>query len=439
MPALEALHLDVTHAYLAGLFVAGALAGALIRHLLARAEQARLRDEMIFERRLHADRIAEIERARDQLADSFEALSSQALRRNTESFLRLAEHSFKHLQRHAESDLDRRRDAIDGLLRPIRETLQKTERQIHDIEKERKEAYGALAQHLHLLAGAQQELQAETRSLVQALRRPEVRGQWGEMTLKRLAELAGMVEHCDFEQQVHRAGEDGVARPDMVVRMPDQREIVVDAKTPLDAYLDAEQAGDEAERDAQLLRHARHLRERVRELAGKAYWSQFKRSPDFVVLFVPGDQFLAAALDKDRGLMEYAMVNKVILATPTSLVALLRAVAFGWRQLVVAENAEKIRDLGEDLYKRVATFTEHMTRLGRSLGASLDSYNRAVGSLERQVLPGARRFTEMGIHPRKPMETLEPVVRAPRLPDTGADADPGGAAAPAPQPQESGG
>jgi DNA recombination protein RmuC len=413
---LEQLELDVTQAGILLAFVLGALLGWLIRHARARGEAERLRDALTYERRLHEERIAEIERARQHLADSFSALSSQALRQNNESFLRLAEQSFKHLQVRAHADLDKREKAIDGMVRPIRETLEKTERQIREIEKERQQAYGALDQHLKMLATAHQHLQSETRNLVQALRRPEVRGQWGEMTLRRLAELAGMVEHCDFEEQASRNTEEGRLRPDMVVRMPDQREIVVDAKTPLDAYLDAEQAADELERGQHLLRHARQVRERVRELASKAYWTQFRNSPDFVVLFIPGDQFLSAALDKDAGLMEYAMNNKVILATPSSLVALLRAVAFGWRQLVVAENAEKIRDLGEELYRRIATFTEHLGRLGRSLGQSLDHYNRAIGSLERQVLPGARRFTEMGIHAKKDLEELEPLLHAPRLP-----------------------
>jgi DNA recombination protein RmuC len=412
---IEQLDVDVIQASIILAFVIGALLGWLVRHARARGELERLRDALAFERRLHEERVTEIERARQQLADSFSALSTQALRQNNESFLRLAEQSFKHLHVRAQADLDKREKSIDGMVRPIRETLEKTERQMREIEKDRRQAYGALDQHLKMLASAHQNLQSETRNLVQALRRPEVRGQWGEMTLRRLAELAGMVEHCDFEEQAHRSTEDGRLRPDMIVRMPDRREIVVDAKTPLDAYLDAEQAADELERGHHLLRHARHVRERVRELASKAYWTQFRNSPDFVVLFIPGDQFLSAALDKDAGLMEYAMNNKVILATPSSLVALLRAVAFGWRQLVVAENAEKIRDLGEELYRRIATFTEHLGRLGRSLGQSLDHYNRAVGSLERQVLPGARRFTEMGIHAKKELEELEPLLHAPRL------------------------
>ena len=236
------------------------------------------------------------------------------------------------------------------------------------------------------------------------------------MTLKRLAELAGMVEHCDFFEQETRSGPEGAMRPDMVVRMPDDRELVVDAKTPLDAYLSAVEAENTEERAEHLRRHARKLRERMRELASKAYWSQFKHSPDFVVLFVPGDQFLSAALEQDVALLEDAMSNKVILATPTSIIALLRAVAFGWRQQVLAENAEKIRELGEELYRRLASFTDHLARLGKGLGSSVDYYNKAVGSLERQVLPGARKFTELGIHSKRPVEEPGPLEQTPRLP-----------------------
>jgi DNA recombination protein RmuC len=249
---------------------------------------------------------------------------------------------------------------------------------------------------------------------VQALRRPEVRGQWGELTLRRLVELAGMVQHCDFYEQEHTATETGAIRPDMIVRMPGGREIVVDVKTPLDAYISAFEAPDDATRRQHLERHSRKVRERVQELAGKAYWSQFKRSPDFVVLFIPGEQFLGAALDHDPGLLEEALSKKVILATPTSLVALLRAIAFGWNQQAITENAERIRDLGEDLYKRLTTFGDHLAKVGRQLGGSLEAYNKAVGSYERQVLPGARKFTELGISGAKTLDTPEQIEQGVR-------------------------
>jgi DNA recombination protein RmuC len=249
---------------------------------------------------------------------------------------------------------------------------------------------------------------------VQALRRPEVRGQWGEITLRRLAELAGMVEHCDFYEQEHRSSEEGSFRPDMVIRMPAGREVVVDIKTPLDAYLSAVEAGDDDSRRQHLERHARNVRQRVRELAGKSYWSQFKKAPDFAVLFIPGDQFLSAALDVDRRLLEDALQQKVILATPTSFVALLRAVAFGWRQETLAENAEKIRSVGENLFHRLATFAEHLAKLGRSLDSSVTSFNRAVGAFDTGVIPGARKFTEMGLTARKPLSPPDQIEKGPR-------------------------
>ena len=280
------------------------------------------------------------------------------------------------------------------------------------MEQERQQAYGSLTKHLESMALAQQSLQGETRNLVQALRRPEVRGQWGEMTLKRLAELAGMVEYCDFYQQEHLDTEDGRQRPDMIVRMPDGREIVVDVKTPLDAYLSAVEAPDDDSRRRYLESHARKVRERVNELAAKAYWSQFKRSPDFVVLFIPGDQFLSAALDIDRTLLEDALRNRVVLTTPTSFVALLRAVGYGWRQEVLAANAERIREVGEELYRRLATFAEHLARLGRGLDSAVEHYNRAVGSFESKVLPGARRFSELGVNSPKGLEQPERIEKA---------------------------
>lgn len=375
------------------------------------------------ERRLAQHKAAELDKAREQLSQTFAALSSQALKHNSEEFLKLARENLQQMHIKAQADLTQKEKSIENLVKPIKEALDKTEKQVGELEKARREAYGSLHKHLETMAQTQQLLQAETRNLVQALRRPEVRGQWGELTLKRLVELAGMVEHCDFFPQETARSADGVMRPDMVIRMPDRREIVVDVKTPLDAYLSAVEAGDEAQRKAALERHGRALRQRVRDLAAKAYWSQFKNSPDFVVLFIPGDQFLAAALDIDRGLLEDALQQRIMLATPTSLVALLRAVSYGWRQQAVAENAERIRELGEDLYKRVATFTHHLSKIGRSLEGTVESYNKAVGSLQRQVLPGARRFTEMGIHAHKELEEAGLVEKLPRELEGAAEGD----------------
>ncbi len=383
--------------------LSGAITYFLINHRVVqlREDNARLQTELDVERRSAIEKGLALEQVKDNLAGTFSSLASEALKHNSGEFLRLAQENLKQFQVQAQGELAQREKAVENLVQPIREALSKTEKQIQEMEKSRAEAYGSLSKHLESLAEAHRTLQGETRNLVQALRRPEVRGQWGEMTLKRLAELAGMVEHCDFYEQEQVRTEEGSLRPDMVVRMPDGRDIVVDAKTPLDAYLSALEASDDETRRRELERHARKVRERVRELAGKAYWQQFKNSPDFVVLFIPGDQFLAAALELDHKLLEDALADKVILATPTSLVALLRAVAYGWRQQALAENAEQIRKLGEELYGRVANFTEHLAKLGKSLENSVGHFNKTVGTFDSRVLPSMRRFTEMGISSKK--------------------------------------
>jgi DNA recombination protein RmuC len=387
-------------------FLAGMLASSLYhnsRLQLLRREHDRLEDELELERRMIAERDVALQTMNATMKDSFSSMAAAALRNNNEQFLHLARENLGALQTRADSELAKREQAVESLVRPIREALEKNEQQAHRMEAERREAQGALTRQLEMLAESHRLLQGETRNLVQALRRPEVRGQWGEMTLRRLAELAGMVDHCDFLEQESVDAETGRLRPDMVIRLPDRRDIVVDAKTPLDAYLTAVEASDEQTRKTQLERHARNVRQRVRELAGKAYWNQFSDSPDFVVLFIPGEQFLAAALEIDHKLLEEALAQQVILATPSSFVALLRAVAYGWRQEALAKNAEVIREIGQDLYTRLTTFSEHLAKLGRSLDSSVDSFNKAVGSFDNRVLPGARRFVELGIQTRKPI------------------------------------
>jgi DNA recombination protein RmuC len=396
--------------YLLSLFGVAVIAGGLgwlLAQMRSQRRIAELSTTLDIERRQASDNLSALEK-------TFSSLSSAALSQNNQTFLQLAQESLKQFHVQARGDLEQKEKAVENLVKPIREALEKTEQQIHQMENARKEAYGALSRHLETMAQTQLQLHGETRNLVQALRRPEVRGQWGELTLKRLTELAGMVEYCDFTQQESISTSEGIQRPDMVVRMPDGREIVVDVKTPLDAYLSAIEATDDAARAKHLEHHARKVRERVSELSRKAYWSQFKNAPDFVVLFIPGDQFLSAALDIDRNLLEDALRQKVILATPTSFVALLRAVAYGWRQEQLAANAEHIRDTGVELYSRLTTFSEHLAKVGSSLDSAVGNYNKAVGSFESKVLPGARKFTEMGVSAKKTLETLEQVEKGVR-------------------------
>ncbi len=341
-------------------------------------------------------------------------LSNASLRNNSELFLKIARENLgqQHLQ--ATHALKEREQAIETLVKPIQEALRKAEAQIELIERERRESFVALRTHLEGVAQGQSALQQETRNLVNALRRPEVRGQWGELSLQRLVELAGMTAHCDFTEQLHTLTAEGALRPDMVIHMPDGRDLVVDVKTPLDAYLEAVDAATDDARGAALRRHSQVVADRVRSLAGKAYWAQFEKSPDFVILFIPGDQFLSAALNERPGLLDEAIRQNVILATPTSFIALLKAVAYGWRQLALAQNAATIRDLGEEIYRRLSIFGGHVARLGRALNAGVEAFNSAVGSLERQVLPAARRFTELGLKPDRTLETLDPVDKLAR-------------------------
>lgn len=403
-----------------------ALIGVLVTYLVARVRFDRqsqvlqnvnneLATELKVEQAQHKQKIEALQEARNQLLESFSALSKHALDANNESFLHLAQQKLGIFHTRAEATLSAKEKSIETLIKPVTEALQKTEKQIAEIEKERKQAYGTITTQLKLVTEAQHGLQSETEQLVRALRRPEVRGQWGELTLRRLAELAGMVNHCDFEEQSHQQLEDGKnIRPDMIVRMPEHRELIVDAKTPLDAYLNAVQTDDPDQREAHLRNHARKVRDRMKELASKAYWSQFKQSPDFVILFIPGEQFLTSALDYDSGLLEDAFANRVILATPTTLVALLRSVAYGWQQAAMSKNAEQIRDLAQDLYKRLNSFCTHLQRVGKNLDDSVANFNKAIGSLERQVLPGARKFTELGVHAKDEIPNIDEIEKKAR-------------------------
>ncbi|MGV6860022.1 MAG: DNA recombination protein RmuC [bacterium] len=379
-------------------------------------DNARLSAKLDGDQRHFEEQLELLQKTRAGLSQEFAQLSQRALRNNNGLFLRLAEQSLKIQSARSVADLEQRQQSIEHLLTPIRETLEKTQHQLHQIEKEREHSFGALSEQLKLLAGSEQALRSETRNLVHALKRPDTRGRWGEMSLKRLAELAGMIEHCDFQEQVQQNGATQTLRPDMVVKLPDARQLIVDAKAPLDAYLAAIDADTEEEEKHQLQRHARQLRQRFMELAKKQYWAQFEQTPDFVIMFVPGDSFLNSALQQDPSLLEDAMQSRVILATPSSLVALLRAVAFGWRQQQFSRNAEIIRDLGQTLVHRISTLTEHLGRLGKSLNSSVEHYNKTVGSMERQVLPAAEKMSELGIETSKHPKPGEPVEKAARQP-----------------------
>jgi DNA recombination protein RmuC len=363
----------------------------------AEAELVRLEGALEQERATAAQRQATHEEARDLAAGVFAELSTKALEQNNTQFLALADARLMEARQVAQGDLDQRRQAIEQLLTPLADQLGRYEQSLRLLELERQRAYTGLTAQVTQLAESQDKLQSETRNLVTALRSPATRGRWGEMQLRRVVEMAGMLEHCDFDEQVHTEGEEGRLRPDMVVHLPGAKRVVVDAKVPMQAFLDATDATDESTRKAHLVGHARQLRAHVDALSKKSYWQQFDDSPEFVIAFIPGDPLLSAALEHDSALLEHAVANHVLLATPTTLIGLLRAVAYGWQQDALAENAREVQQIGRELYKRLATFGEHMAKTGRSLSGAVDAYNKAVGSLERNVLPQARRFQDLGV------------------------------------------
>jgi DNA recombination protein RmuC len=368
---------------------------------------------MIVSVRVRKEREQVFNLATERLSRTFDQLAQAQFQNHSENFLRLARENLGAHHEKAKGELQAREQAIEGLLRPIRETMQRTETQLQELDKSRRESHGSITSQLESMGAAQKALSEETRNLVKALRRPEVRGQWGEITLQRLVELAGMQEHCDFVTQSHTATATGAIRPDMLINLPEGRQLVVDVKTPLDAYLEATEAEDEPRRKTALLRHANVVSERIRELSSKAYWSQFDNSPEFVILFIPGDQFLSAALTEKPELLDSALRQNIILATPTSLVALLKAIAYGWQQVAFTENAAQIRTLALELYERLATFTGHITDMGKKLESAVKSYNQSVSSLERRVLPSVRRFTELGVQPKKEIPATAAIETAP--------------------------
>lgn len=418
----------------------GLTLGLLIQYLIGRGRETRLEAEITVlnaqikseEQRIAEQQLA-LDAVRQSLVASFSDLANDSLDKANKRFLELAEQNFDKHHSMAKADLQKREQAVEHLVKPIREALEKTTVQIQEIEKTRKQAYGSISEQLKIMSQSHEVLRSETSKLVSALRSPNVRGRWGEMTLRRLVELAGMVDHCDFDEQVHRTDEDNRSiRPDMIIKLPEGGQIVVDAKTPLDAYIDATEATDENARKEALKRHAQNLITQVKMLSNKSYTDQFERSPEFVILFMPGDQFLTAALDEKRDLFDDALAQKVLLATPTSLIALLKVVAYGWMQLKLAENAEEIRNLAVQMQDRLGVFTDHLSIVGKRLNSSVESYNKAVASLESRVLPTSRKIRELGAAAKKkeqPPESIDITARELKLiadelqPDQDDDSD----------------
>jgi len=347
-----------------------------------------------------------LDEAGEGLAKTFDALSSNVLRRTNDEFLRLAEERLGHRQKE-----------IDASVTPLKDALARYETGIRELEQARDQAYGSLKTEVATLANLSERLRGETSNLVTALRSPQVRGRWGEVTLHRVVELAGMTEHCDYVEQVTVESEEGRLRPDMIVHLPGGRDIIVDAKVPLAAYLESVAATSDEERTAALARHAKQVREHMTVLAAKGYWEQFPAAPELVVMFIPGESFVGAAAVTDPSLIEDGMEKRVVVATPTTLIALLRAIAYGWRQEHVAVNAERIRDLGNQLYDRLRTLAGHFDSLGGALGRAVNAYNSFVGSMETRVLPAARRFRDLGASVGEDIAPLPAVEQAPRQPD----------------------
>jgi DNA recombination protein RmuC len=410
---------------IAGLLI-GLLVGAGAAWFFARAqgaaETAALRAELGHERARAAEKEALLEQTERDSRARFDALAADALRKNNESFLELA--SVK---------LGQKEQAVEHLVAPLKESLQKVDGKLQELEVARKGAYSSLAEQVRQLTETQKELRSETGNLVSALRdRPNVRGRWGEIQLRRVVEMAGMLEHCDFETQAHVATEDGRLRPDLIVQLPGGKKVVVDAKMAGQAYLESLSCQDDESRLVKLREHARQVRDHVTKLSAKSYWSQFDQTPEFVILFIPGETFLSAALEQDPALIEDGVNQQVIIATPTTLIALLRAVSYGWRQETIAESARAVSELGRELYTRLATLTEHFAKVGRGLETAVRSYNETVGSLETRVLPSARKFKEHGVSPAgelAPLNIVDRSVRAvtaaelsPELPAADADA-----------------
>jgi len=385
------------------------LAGLQKAHTDLVAGKARLESDLASERRNNAEKIELVTRASEELRNAFKVMASDALKSNNSSFLVIAEETLKRFQSQAKGDLEARQKAVADLVAPVRDSLNRVDAQIQQMEVARGDAYGELRAQVQSLITTQKELQSETGNLVRALRTPNVRGRWGEIQLRRVVEIAGMLSYCDFTEQESVTTETGRLRPDLVVKLPGGKNVVVDAKTPLQAFLDAFETTDEETRRACLANHARQVRDHMKTLAGKNYWEQFDPTPEFVVMFLPGETFFSAALEQDSSLIEQGVLSRVIPASPTTLIALLKAVNYGWNQEKLARNAKQISELGKELHDRLRLLAGHITQVGTGLDRAVESYNKAVGSLESRVLVSARKFAELGTSVADDIPELAPI------------------------------
>lgn len=380
----------------------------------ALAELSALTTRLEQERKSNQEKIELLSNAEEKLADAFKALSADALRSNNHSFLQLAKENLQTFQETAKGDLEQRQQALNQIIRPLKESLDKVDNKIGELEKTRAGAYSELREQVKALATSQSQLQAETGNLVKALRVPHIRGRWGEIQLRRVVEMAGMLEYCDFVEQETVATEEGRIRPDLIVRLPGNRTIVVDSKVPFDAFYESISTTDDDVRAARLNDHARLVRAHIASLSRKSYWETVQPTPEFVLLFLPGETFYSAALENDPKLIEDGVSQGVIIATPTTLIALLKAVSYGWRQEQMATNAQEVSNLAKTLYDRLRAFTKHFDDIGRNLDRALDAYNKGVRSLEARVLVTARRFKERGAIAGDEIQTLDPIDKATR-------------------------
>jgi DNA recombination protein RmuC len=387
--------------------IVGFALGAAAVWLLSRARTQKLELELKHERSAATEKVALLEQAKGGFENTLKALAADALRNNNESFLELAR-----------TQLDQKEKAVEHLVKPLKESLDKVSTEVKTLELARQRDVGALTQHLREVAETSERVRLETASLASALRTPDVRGAWGQMQLRNTVEAAGMLAYCDFAEEVHTVSDGRALRPDLVVRLPGGRQIVVDAKTPLRPLQDALAAAEPEQQAALLKEYARHVREHIAKLSAKAYWQQFETAPDFVILFLPGESFYRAALETDASLLEIGSGQRVIVASPTILITLLKAIAVGWREEKVAESARVVSELGRELYERLAVMTDHFATLGKRLDGAVQAYNQSVGSLERRVLVTARRFTENGVGVKKELPAVEPIERSAQPPQT---------------------